>query len=76
MVDKEASMIPSQDRVHEDLFECDHMRLVVHFDNTWVHWNYGRLGTVCSAGVYRVTYTITGEHTLNKLVTDRWLKNH
>ena len=47
-----------------DMYECDHMRPLVHLEGEWHHLlPDGRVGGVCGASsVYQVRATITGNH--------------
>lgn len=52
--------------------ECDHMRQVARLPNTteWHHIDGDTVGTVCTAGPYRVTATVRGVHDLASSVKE------
>jgi len=47
-------------------FECDHMRPVINMDGVWRHVVNGHVVAECSAGVYEIEATYTGEHYVSK----------
>lgn len=63
---------PSDAQRDVTIFECDHLRQVARLPGTneWHHIDGGVIGTVCTAGPYKVTATVRGVHDLAAFVKE------